>query len=67
MAFNSNSIDSYIAESFDEVFAIIGDLATALSDDGRIEDLDRATTLELLPHAIQMWVQFQKWEADNGI
>ena len=67
MAFNLNAFDNYYAESFDEVFAIVGDLATALSDDGKVKDLDRATTLELLPHAIQMWVQFQKWQADNGV
>ena len=67
MTFDLTALDNYERESFDYIFALIDDLATCLSDDGKPAEIDRATTLELLPHAIQIWIQLEKWRAANGV
>jgi len=67
MVYQLTDLDKYEEESYDYIFALIADLARLVSDDGKPAELDRATTLELLPHAIQIWLQFEKWRANHGV
>ena len=67
MVYELTALDKYETESFDYIFALIADLARLVSDDGKPAELDRAATLELLPHAIQIWLQLEKWRANHGV
>ncbi len=70
MTNKENEYINYVSDSYDAIFAIIGDLHQYLDEYNNEDDEEqshRAAWLEILPHAIQIWLQFEKWKTDNGV